>query len=195
MSRKCKHKSLAQKFMRTDKYGEPLLVEYTYCSECGEIFKGGVTFVEPVEAPSPKPGPVKKIVEVEKTPKQIDKPKVEKAKPKPTKKTVKKKSTKKKKTSKTKEVSVSKKKDKKVINPKPPRGDSELRKHSRKPEAAQAPEGASLGDILRAKYGVKGSGAKKDRNQEVSRKGRYKSIEDPYDDSFEDDGDVDVFLK
>lgn len=195
MSRKCKHKSLAQKFIRAEKYGEPLLVDYTYCTECGEVFKGTVTFVKPIQAPSPKSEPIKKIVEVEKTKKKIDKSKVEKVKPKPTKKTVKKKSTKKKKTSKTKEVSVSNKKDKKVINPKPPRGNSYLRKNSKKPSAIEAPEGATLGDILRAKYGVKSSGVKKDRNKEVSRKGRYKSVEDPYDNSFEDGGDVDVFLK
>lgn len=223
MSRKCKHLKLAQKFVRSQRYGQDILIDYTCCEDCGEIFKGTVTFIEPVQAPAPVPQPVVNCVEVEKTKEKIDN-KVEKTVPTPTKppRTVRatcesstvsreaarkaarkaKVSTQKKsietKPKPTKESSVSKRTDKpqkKVINRKPPRGDSDLRKNSRKPSAVEAPEGASLGDILRAKYDIKSSGEK--RTTESVQKKKYRMVDDPYDDSqFTDTGDdVQVFLK
>ena len=191
MFKKCLHKAFANKFIHDKKYDEPILVQYTYCETCKKILKGSVTFVKAQPFPEVNPVPIiKKTQETRvKSPvqpipikkasiKELDKKIIEKPlKPKisPTVKTIKR-----------PDAPI-----KKRINPKPPRGDSDARKNGRKPASNQAPDGASLSDILRAKYGIENS--ERGSQREVREKKSYKALSDPYSEKFES-GEDDVFI-
>lgn len=191
MLKKCLHKDFANKFIHTKKYDAPILVQYTYCETCKKILRGSVTFVKAQPFPEVKPEPIiKKVQEtpvktvvppipvkeiVTKVPekKVIEKPKVQRM------------------------VKTAKRTDaptKKIINPKPPRGDSDARKNGRKPASNRVPDGVSFGAILRAKYGIEDS--EKPPQKGPREKKSYKGLSDPYSDAFESgDNDVDVFVK
>jgi len=200
MPKKCLHKNFANKFVHTKKYAEPILVQYTYCVTCKKILKGSVTFVKAQPFPEIKPVPVitKAPVTLVKTPVQpIPVKKVEVKEPdkrviqKPLKPKVQ------------PIVKTAKRPDaptQKIINPKPPRGDSDIRKNGRKPVSGRAPDETSLGDILRAKYGLESS--RDNQPKESGRKKSYKGLSDPYSDAFENDSGFDegkddglVFIK
>jgi hypothetical protein len=191
MSKKCKHKNIVDKYTRGEKYGESVLVSYTYCADCGEIFKGSAKFVDPIDIPISRPEPIN-LVNTPETPRIVG---VE------SKSSVSRKDASKAarvskaevKEDKVKKIPVNKTKEQKVINKKPRRGDSGLRKNTRKPSASKAPSGASLGDILRAKYSIKDSKIKQAPPRKI--KTKYTPVEDPYSSSFEDAGDVEIFLK
>lgn len=90
--KKCTH-VVNTRFFRAKKYTEEILVEYTYCEKCGEVFSGTVNFVKPVKfpeklavpVPAPKPKPATVIKETPK-PVKAPKPKTPKKKASPPKK-------------------------------------------------------------------------------------------------------------
>jgi len=44
MKKHCNHKNIAQKFLHSFKYTDPILIEYTYCVVCHTILSGSVKF-------------------------------------------------------------------------------------------------------------------------------------------------------
>ena len=194
--KKCSHKNLANKFIFSDKYGEAIKVEYTYCQDCGEIFKGGVNFIpKPKLKPKPRKKPIskKKILKQSNPISPVDE-KLKEAKNIQVKITAKGNSSvnlnppEKKKAPK-----LVVKQDKPVINKAPKRKVSELRKNNKKPEASEVPEGATLSDILKAKYGIKSEPNKLKSTEPVKDTRKYKDVEE--DDLNDDDSDVTIFVK
>lgn len=194
MFKKCLHKAFANKFIHDKKYGEPILVQYTYCETCKKILKGSVTFVKAQPFPEVKPVPIiKKTQETQvKSPVQpilIKKACIEEPNKKIIEKPLKQKISPTVKTTKRPDAPI-----KKIINQKPPRGNSDARKNGRKPVSNRAPDGASLGDILRAKYGLESS--EKGLQRSLREKKSYKGLSDPYSDEFESgEEDTLVFVK
>ena len=159
--KKCKHDNLNTRFLRSKKYNEEELVEYTYCEKCGEVFKGNVSFVQPIEIKKEEPTIIIQEEKKEPVSESEETVFVKKAKPK----------------------------IKKVVG-----------KPSDKPKvkrnAVQAPEGVSLGDILKVKYEVKDIQVPEKKvtkkNTLTKSKPRFKPMDA---DSFDDNEDIDIFLK
>ena len=182
MIKKCKHKNIGQKYIHTKKYDEPILVNFTYCTDCGEVFKGSVSFVKPIILPEPQPQiintlPTKKSQNIQtKSKSSISRGVAIKA------------------ARNSKSKSKKKKSKEKVINPHLSRGDAELRKNSRKPSAISAPKGSNLADILRAKYEIKETPKTNQQVIKTTNKKKYRTI-DPYKADSDEGGDPEVFLK
>lgn len=181
MTKKCKHKNIGQKYIHTKKYDEPILVNVTYCTNCGEVFKGSVSFVKPITLPESQPQiintlPAKKSQNIQtQSRSSVSREAATKA------------------ARNSKSKSKKKKSKEKVINPHPPRGDAELRKNSRKPSATPAPKGSNLADIVRAKYKIKENPKPKPSIKSTT-KTKYRA-RDPYEGEPDEGGDPKVFLK
>jgi hypothetical protein len=181
MMKKCLHKKLTTKFLRTKKYQDEVIVEYTSCIKCGEVFSGTVIFAQPLINTNNTTvinTPVVSVnVKVDPNPQTISqsKPKTEDAPIKP--KLIKK----------SKPLPIKKERS---------AAEKDQRKNSRKPVAPQLPDGVSLGDILKAKYAALDNAEPtqvKSTTQKPIQEDRR--LDDPYSDEFEDDNDVDIFLK
>lgn len=175
----CKHKNQGHKYTRTQKYGEDILIDYTYCLDCKTILSGGVSFIPSLE------------------PQEVSRPTIKK---KPAKNKVENKKPKKVKTKSESKVSrknPTKKSTKKTINKKPRKKDSDIRKNSKKPEQERLPDGVSFGDILKAKYDIKQSKTEtqKPKNKTVKKEKSKKVMDDPYSDFFDGADDIETFLK
>lgn len=166
--RKCKHKKEATKFIHTKKYGEPILVEYTYCEDCKCILSGNVSFVKQTEFP---------IRVEQEIVQKVENPKVKKAK---VKKTL---------------VKKIKKPSKKTRPIKLKKATSDIREASRRPSAPSVPEGTTLSDILRAKYNLtRNKETSKKVKQPIKKIRSSKKLVDP-DTLDSSDDDPIVFMK
>ena len=189
--KKCLHKNLGNKFTFDKKYGEPIKVEYTYCQDCGEIFKGSVKFIP---KPKRKYTPKKKVLPIKK-----EKVLKKSSQIKPDKEILNQsKEVKVKITAKgTSSVTLGKPSDKKSSKGKAPK--LKLKQDIKKAKAStvgkrkgavDVPAGTSLGAILKGQFGIK---PENKTTPQVDIKRKYKDIEE--DALNEDDSDVKIFVK
>ena len=168
----CNH-TLTNKIIRTKKYDEEILVDFTYCEKCGEVLQGSVKFVKPLIIKKlPKKRKIRSTTKNSSITKEEAKKVVKKIKPK-------------------KEEKTLDKTPKKDFSNIPKKSNTDIRKTSRKPSAVKAPSGTTVSDIVRSKYNIKSE--KKSITKE--KKSKSTKMIDAYDNDLDNYNGINTIIK